>query len=139
MTRPTAGRSSSPATPAAGAMLERFRELNQRQLRELLGRLDADELAVVNRSFEIFQSALDRGAPEPVTANHHHRSPGGAPIMSRLSQLAVSKRSVTLLLASALFVAGIAAWGASSRSSCRTSSSRSSRSSPRTRVPARPT
>lgn len=31
--------------------------------------------------------------------------------MSRLSQLAVGKRSVTLLLATALFVAGIAAWG----------------------------
>ena len=31
--------------------------------------------------------------------------------MSRLSRLAVSKRSVTLLLAGALFVAGISAWG----------------------------
>ena len=31
--------------------------------------------------------------------------------MSRLSQLAVSKRSVTLLLAAALFIAGISAWG----------------------------
>ena len=31
--------------------------------------------------------------------------------MSRLSELAVAKRSVTLLLASALFVAGISAWG----------------------------
>ena len=31
--------------------------------------------------------------------------------MSRLSQLAVSKRSVTLLLAGALFIAGISAWG----------------------------
>ena len=31
--------------------------------------------------------------------------------MSRLSQLAVAKRSVTLLLAFALFVAGISAWG----------------------------
>jgi HAE1 family hydrophobic/amphiphilic exporter-1 len=31
--------------------------------------------------------------------------------MSRLSQLAVAKRSVTLLLAAALFVAGILAWG----------------------------
>ena len=31
--------------------------------------------------------------------------------MTRLSQLAVSKRSVTLLLAAALFVAGILAWG----------------------------
>ena len=31
--------------------------------------------------------------------------------MTRLSQLAVAKRSVTLLLAAALFVAGILAWG----------------------------
>jgi len=31
--------------------------------------------------------------------------------VSRLSQLAVSKRSVTLLLAAALFIAGISAWG----------------------------
>ncbi len=31
--------------------------------------------------------------------------------MSRLSQLAVSKRSVTLLLAAALFIAGVSAWG----------------------------
>ncbi|MFL5749751.1 MAG: efflux RND transporter permease subunit [Chloroflexota bacterium] len=31
--------------------------------------------------------------------------------MTRLSQLAISKRSVTLLLAAALFVAGILAWG----------------------------
>ena len=31
--------------------------------------------------------------------------------MSRISQLAVAKRSVTLLLAAALFVAGISAWG----------------------------
>ena len=31
--------------------------------------------------------------------------------MSRLSQLAVSQRSVTLLLALALFIAGVSAWG----------------------------
>ena len=31
--------------------------------------------------------------------------------MNRLSELAVSKRSVTLLLAGALFIAGISAWG----------------------------
>lgn len=32
--------------------------------------------------------------------------------MSRLSEIAVAKRSVTLLLAAALFIAGISAWGA---------------------------
>ena len=31
--------------------------------------------------------------------------------MSRLSEFAVAKRSVTLLLAGALFIAGISAWG----------------------------
>jgi DNA-binding MarR family transcriptional regulator len=54
-------------TPAAIALLERFRELNQRQLRELLGRLDADELAVVDQSLEIFHRAIDRGATTTVT------------------------------------------------------------------------
>ena len=31
--------------------------------------------------------------------------------MSRLTEFAVSKRSVTILLAVALFIAGISAWG----------------------------
>lgn len=55
------------ATPAAVDLLERFRELNQRQLRELLGRLDGDELAIVDQSLEIFHRAIDRGAPTPAT------------------------------------------------------------------------
>ena len=55
------------ATPAAVDLLERFRELNQRQLRELLGRLDADELAVVEQSLEIFHHAIDRGGQTPAT------------------------------------------------------------------------
>jgi DNA-binding MarR family transcriptional regulator len=50
------------ATADAVALLERFRELNQRQLRELLAQLDADELAVIERSFEVFWRALDRRA-----------------------------------------------------------------------------
>ena len=50
------------ATADAIALLERFRELNQRQLRELLAQLDADELAVIERSFEVFERALDRRA-----------------------------------------------------------------------------
>ena len=49
-------------TPGALALLERFRELNQRQLRELLGRLDAAELSVIDQSLEIFHRAIDRGA-----------------------------------------------------------------------------
>jgi len=48
------------ATPAAAALLERFRELNLRQLRELLGRLDGEELDVVGRSLAILLGAIDR-------------------------------------------------------------------------------
>ncbi len=48
------------ATPQAEEMLERFRELNQRQLRELLAHLDRDELRVVANSIEIFGLAIDR-------------------------------------------------------------------------------
>jgi DNA-binding MarR family transcriptional regulator len=57
------------ATAAAVELLERFRELNQRQLRELLGRLDADELAIVDQSLEIFHRAIDRGATATVTTS----------------------------------------------------------------------
>ena len=47
-------------TPEAEALLERFRELNQRQLRELLSQLDSDELDVVDRSLEILIHAINR-------------------------------------------------------------------------------
>src|SRR6476659_4465250 len=47
-------------TPEAVALLERFRELNQRQLRELLMRLDPDELDVVDRSLDVLGRAIDR-------------------------------------------------------------------------------
>jgi len=61
------------ATPDAAALIERFRELNQRQLREMLGRLDADELAIVAESLEIFHRAIDRGAVSPATATTVHQ------------------------------------------------------------------
>lgn len=47
-------------TPEAGALLERFRELNLGQLRELLARLRPDELETVDRSLEILGRAIDR-------------------------------------------------------------------------------
>ena len=50
------------ATPDAEALLERFRELNVRQLRDLLSRLDAAELAIVERSMGILDLAIDRAA-----------------------------------------------------------------------------
>jgi DNA-binding MarR family transcriptional regulator len=55
------------ATPDAVALLERFRELNQRQLRALLGRLEVDELAIVDRSIEILGQAIDRPLTPSVT------------------------------------------------------------------------
>jgi DNA-binding MarR family transcriptional regulator len=47
-------------TPAAVALLERFRELNQRELRDLLAHLDGGELDVIARSLDIFGRAIDR-------------------------------------------------------------------------------
>ena len=47
-------------TPEATALMERFRELNQRQLRELLTRLAPDELDIVDRSLEVLGRAIDR-------------------------------------------------------------------------------
>ncbi len=47
-------------TPKAAALMERFRELNQRQLRELLTRLDPDELDIVDRSLDVLSRAIDR-------------------------------------------------------------------------------
>jgi DNA-binding MarR family transcriptional regulator len=60
--------------PAAIELLERFRELNQRQLRELLGRLDTDELAAVDRSIEILAQAIDRAATSTATDHRENRS-----------------------------------------------------------------
>jgi DNA-binding MarR family transcriptional regulator len=47
-------------TPEAETLLERFRELNQRQLRAMLARLDANELDVVDCSLVILDRAIDR-------------------------------------------------------------------------------
>jgi DNA-binding MarR family transcriptional regulator len=47
-------------TQEAVALMERFRELNQRQLRELLTHLDPDELDIVDRSLEVLGRAIDR-------------------------------------------------------------------------------
>jgi len=56
------------ATPDAEALLERFRELNVRQLRDLLSHLDATELAVVERSMGILDAAIDRAAAASTSA-----------------------------------------------------------------------
>ena len=75
------------AAPRAADAPRRRRARRRRPLAGLLGR------------------AIDR------TVTTDNRPPAGDPIVSRLSRLAVSKRSVTLLFAAALFVAGISAWG----------------------------
>jgi DNA-binding MarR family transcriptional regulator len=62
------------ATADAVALLERFRELNQRQLRELLAELDDDELGIIERSFEVFGRALDRRAAAPSDPSISDRS-----------------------------------------------------------------
>lgn len=58
------------ATAEAEDLLERFRELNLRQLRELLGRLDAVELAVVDRSLVVLHAAIDRAPVDPGSSRH---------------------------------------------------------------------
>ena len=107
------------ATPDAEALLERFRELNVRQLRDLLSRLDAAELAIVERSMGILDAGHRPGRrgldARPVRHIHTTIQPEtpeiGDTTVSRLSRLALSKRSVTLLFAVALFFAGASAWG----------------------------
>jgi DNA-binding MarR family transcriptional regulator len=62
------------ATSEAEALLERFRELNLRQLRDLLSRLDREELAIVDRSLAILHRAIDRAAIDTTGDD-----PGNAP------------------------------------------------------------
>lgn len=58
------------ATPDATALLERFRELNERQLRALLATLDADELVVVDRAIDVLGRAIDRTTSAPAEGGH---------------------------------------------------------------------
>lgn len=57
-------------TPDATALLERFRELNERQLRLLLAALDADELDAVERAIEVLGRAVDRTTTAPAQGGH---------------------------------------------------------------------
>ena len=49
------------ATPAGADVLERMRELSTRQMRELLERVSADDLVIVERSIDILAGALSAG------------------------------------------------------------------------------
>ncbi len=63
------------ATTEGTALLERFRELNLRQLRDLLSRLDAEELAVVDRSLGVLHRAIDRAADTQPTTTDRENQP----------------------------------------------------------------
>jgi DNA-binding MarR family transcriptional regulator len=58
------------ATPDATALLERFRELNERQLRTLLATLDKDELAAVDGAIDVLGRAIDRTTSVPAQGGH---------------------------------------------------------------------
>jgi DNA-binding MarR family transcriptional regulator len=49
------------ATPAALAFIDRFQDLNDIRLRELLSRLDPDALAHVHRSIDLLAAAAGQG------------------------------------------------------------------------------
>ncbi len=51
-------------TPAGQTLIERFRELNRRQLRELLERLSDDDLAVVDRAIGLLLREANE-TPDP--------------------------------------------------------------------------
>ena len=58
------------ATPEAEATLERFRELNSRRMREMLARVDAADLPVIERALHILDSAVaEDEAPTVTTTN----------------------------------------------------------------------
>ena len=109
-------------TPEGEALIERFRELNRRQLRELLELLSDDDLAVVERAVRALTRAAEQppanrppAQPPPHLDDHrrrrrHGRRPRKGPIVNRLTEFAVRRRSVTLLLAAAVFISGAYAW-----------------------------
>ena len=70
-------------TSKAEASMEHFRELNARRMRELLGRVSADDLVAIERSIVALGSALDAEAvsdatttPSTTTPTTAHRRQG---------------------------------------------------------------
>ena len=61
------------ATPEATASLEHFRELNTRRMRDLLSRLSADDLAVVERSITVLAEAMDEDVAATLPGAHPSR------------------------------------------------------------------
>ena len=61
------------ATPEATASLEHLRELNTRRMRDLLSRLSADDLAVVERSITVLAEAMDEDVAATLPTAHPSR------------------------------------------------------------------
>ena len=61
------------ATPEATASLEHLRELNTRRMRDLLSRLSADDLAVVERSITVLAEAMDEDVAATQSPAHSSR------------------------------------------------------------------
>jgi DNA-binding MarR family transcriptional regulator len=62
------------ATPHAEQILERFRELNSRRMREMLARIDAADLPTVERALSILDAAVAAEASEPTATTKGNRS-----------------------------------------------------------------
>lgn len=62
------------ATPDAEQILERFRELNSRRMREMLTRVDADDLPTVERALSILDAAVAAEASEATVITEGTRS-----------------------------------------------------------------
>jgi DNA-binding MarR family transcriptional regulator len=62
------------ATPEAEQILERFRELNSRRMREMLARIDAGDLPTVERALSILDAAVAAEASEATVINEGTRS-----------------------------------------------------------------
>jgi DNA-binding MarR family transcriptional regulator len=55
-------------TTQAESIVERFRELNGRRMREMLARVDATDLSVIERALHILTDAIDRPADPAMTS-----------------------------------------------------------------------
>ncbi len=62
------------ATPEAEQILERFRELNSRRMREMLAHIDAGDLPIVERALSILDAAVAAEASEATVITEGTRS-----------------------------------------------------------------
>ena len=96
-------------TPAGAAVVERIRELNAGLLRRLLAGLTIDQLTSLREGM----AALDQQARTINQADIAATSatPRKDQRMIRLTQFALREKSVMILLAVGIFLAGIYSWG----------------------------